>query len=153
MRDEVKFTRGGSAAALIESLLSATSSSIDAALYRFNLPCLAAALEGALRRGVRLRLLLDRNKYEEARSTRDLLAARRLPFRLLCGRQGRLSKMHHKFAILDAQTVLTGSYNWTLESEEQNYESLVILREGRLVEDYRQEFEKLWEEATEVSAS
>jgi phosphatidylserine/phosphatidylglycerophosphate/cardiolipin synthase-like enzyme len=52
--------------------------------------------------------------------------------------------MHHKFAILDQQSVLTGSYNWTLESENENHENLVILEEAPLVAAYAKEFEALW---------
>ena len=55
--------------------------------------------------------------------------------------------MHHKFALLDGRTALAGSYNWTVESEEQNYEALLILREPKLLEVLRQEFETLWAEA------
>ena len=57
--------------------------------------------------------------------------------------------MHHKFAILDNHTVLTGSYNWTPESEEQNYENLLVLREPAQVEAYQREFEALWEASRE----
>jgi phosphatidylserine/phosphatidylglycerophosphate/cardiolipin synthase-like enzyme len=52
--------------------------------------------------------------------------------------------MHHKFVILDQQSVLTGSYNWTLESESENHENLVILEEAQPVEAYAKEFEALW---------
>jgi phosphatidylserine/phosphatidylglycerophosphate/cardiolipin synthase-like enzyme len=52
--------------------------------------------------------------------------------------------MHHKFVILDQQTVVTGSYNWTHESEEENQENLLILRDEYSVEAYSQEFEALW---------
>ncbi len=57
--------------------------------------------------------------------------------------------MHHKFAILDQRMALAGSYNWTLESEEQNYESLPLIREPELVEIFQQEFEALWTAAAE----
>ena len=55
--------------------------------------------------------------------------------------------MHHKFAILDGRTALTGSYNWTLESEEENYDHLVILQDPQVLESYRREFDLLWQEA------
>lgn len=126
------------------SLLRATSRSIDAALYRLNHPRLTRALEEAVERGVRVRLVVDRNKYAESRGTQELLARAIVPFRLAYGRQGPGSKMHHKFVILDQQTVLTGSYNWTLESEDENYENLVILEEAQPVEAYTREFEALW---------
>jgi phosphatidylserine/phosphatidylglycerophosphate/cardiolipin synthase-like enzyme len=141
---EVKFARSGSVAEALMSLLRATSRSIDAALYRLNHPRLTRALEEAVERGVRVRLVVDRNKYAESRATQELLARAIVPFRLAYGRQGPGSKMHHKFAILDQQTVLTGSYNWTLESEDENYENLVILEEAQPVEAYTREFEALW---------
>lgn len=141
---EVKFARSESVAEALMSLLRATSRSIDAALYRLNHPRLARALEEAVERGVRVRLVVDGNKYNESRATQELLARAIIPFRLAYGRRGPGSKMHHKFVILDQQTVLTGSYNWTLESEDENYENLVILEEAQPVEAYTREFEALW---------
>jgi len=146
MNAELLLTRSGSVAEVIERLMAATTISLDAALYRLNLPRLARALENALARGVRVRLVLDSNKYEETRATRELLANSAIPFRLRYGREGPGSKMHHKFAIFDGQVAITGSYNWTVESEEQNYENLIVLREAGLVEVLQREFEALWEE-------
>ena len=147
MDTEVILTRAGSVGEVIERLIKKVTTSVDAALYRFNNPRLVRTLEGAIERGVSVRLVLDRNKYEESPATRDLFANGRIPFRLLYGRQGPGTKMHHKFAILDGRTVLTGSYNWTLESEEQNYEGLLTLREPEQVAVFHREFEALWTEA------
>ena len=149
MNAELALTRAGSIAGLIERLIEECKTSLDAALYRLNHPRLGKALEDAVGRGVRVRLVLDRNKYEESFATRELLSDRRIPFRLLYGRQGPGSKMHHKFAILDGRMALTGSYNWTLESEEQNYENLLILSEPENLEIFRREFEALWAEGAE----
>jgi len=148
MDTEVILTRGSSVAEAIERLIRQATTSVDAALYRFNNPRLARALREAIGRGVRVRLVLDRNKYEESRTTQELFADCRIPFRLLYGRQGPGTKMHRKFAILDDRMVLTGSYNWTLESEEQNYEGLLILGEPEQVKIFQREFEALWAEAT-----
>jgi phosphatidylserine/phosphatidylglycerophosphate/cardiolipin synthase-like enzyme len=141
---EIKFARSESVADVIMRLLHEASSSIDGALYRFNHPGLAQTLEEAVHRGLHVRLLVDGNKYKESRTTQELLSGAIIPFRLGFGRQGRGSKMHHKFVILDQQTVLTGSYNWTLESEDENHENLLILRDPYSVEAYAQEFEALW---------
>lgn len=144
---EVIFTRSGSVAATIEQLIRSTQVSLNAALYRFNSQRLARALDEAQKRGIRVRLIIDRNKYEESSATRQLLSNRELPFRAIYGRDGAGSKMHHKFAVVDDSVVLTGSYNWTFASEEENYENVLILREPRLVAIYRAEFEALWETA------
>jgi len=148
MNTEAILTRGSSVAEAIERLIRQATTSVDAALYRFNNPRLTRALHEAIGRGVRVRLVLDRNKYEESRTTQELFADGRIPFRLLYGRQGPGTKMHHKFAILDGRTVLSGSYNWTLESEEQNYEGLLVLCEPEQVKIFQREFEALWAEAT-----
>jgi phosphatidylserine/phosphatidylglycerophosphate/cardiolipin synthase-like enzyme len=141
---EIKFTRSESVADAIMRLLREASGSINAALYRLNHPGLAQALAEAAQRGVRVRLVVDGNKYKESRVTQKLLAGAAIPFRLAFGRQGNGSKMHHKFVILDQQTVLTGSYNWTLESENENHENLLILRDPYPVQVFTEEFEALW---------
>jgi phosphatidylserine/phosphatidylglycerophosphate/cardiolipin synthase-like enzyme len=74
-----------------------------------------------------LRLVLEQDRYMRTPATREILAGRRIPFRLSRGRKGRSSKMPHKFGILDGETALTGSYNWTLESDEQNCENMPII--------------------------
>ena len=148
---EVVFARTGSIAETIERLVEATRVSIHAALYRFNNQRLAHALQQAHARGAEIRLVIDRNKYEESQSTRRILAESWFPFRLAYGRDGAGSKMHHKFVLLDELTVVTGSYNWNFASEEQNYENLLILRDPRLVAPYREEFDFLWETADDIS--
>ncbi len=141
---EIKFARSESVADVIMGHLHEANSTIDAALYRFNHPGLAQAMEEAAERGVRVRLLVDGNKYKESRTTQELLSGAIFPFRPAFGRHGRGSKMHHKFVILDQQTVLTGSYNWTHESEEENQENLLILRDAYTVDAYTEEFGALW---------
>lgn len=138
------FTSQGSVAPTIEQLLLEARVSIEAALYRLTNPLLARALGEAQNRGIRVRLLVDRNKYRDDMTTRELLEQNSLPFHAIYGREGKGSKLHHKFAVLDSNIVLTGSYNWTVESEERNFDHLTILREPGLVRDYQREFERLW---------
>jgi phosphatidylserine/phosphatidylglycerophosphate/cardiolipin synthase-like enzyme len=150
MMNEILFTRDVSMAEAIELQIQSARISIDAALYRLNSARLAQALKHAVLVGTSVRLVLDRDKYRMTPATRRILADGRLPFRLSRGREGRLSKMHHKFVILDGKTVLTGSYNWTIESEEQNYEAMLIIQDPPIVRTFVQEFEKLWEGSTAV---
>jgi phosphatidylserine/phosphatidylglycerophosphate/cardiolipin synthase-like enzyme len=144
------FSRNDSPAKRIERLIKDARSSFDAALYRLNSQRLAKAVKDAHERGLQVRLVLDSNKYQESQATRQLLADRDIPFRVSYGRDGSGSKMHHKFAILDGAIVLTGSYNWTFASEEQNHENLLIVREAEVVEAYRSEFDRLWSAAKQV---
>lgn len=138
------FTSQGSVARTIEHLLLEACVSVDAALYRITNPRLARALGKARDRGLRIRLLVDRNKYQETATTRELLAENALPFQAIYGRKEKGSKLHHKFAVLDRHIVLTGSYNWTIDSEERNFDHMLVLRDPDLVLAYQQEFERLW---------
>ena len=146
----VIFSRTESIAEEIEERIGAASFSIDAALYRFGNPRLSQALCDAQRRGVSIRLIADRGKFEDSEDTRNLLSKSPFPLRLTHGRDGARSKMHHKFVVLDDRTVLTGSYNWTFASEEQNYENLLILQDPLQVDLHRQEFDSLWASGTKA---
>jgi mitochondrial cardiolipin hydrolase len=149
MSAEVLFTSSVAVAQRIEGLLGEATKSIDCALYRLGNATLAKGLRQATHRGVRVRIVLDRGKVREGLSHRELLKDNSVSCRLSSGRTGSKSKMHHKFAVLDESVALTGSYNWSEESEEENYENLVILRENALVEAYTSEFELLWQQAFE----
>jgi len=52
--------------------------------------------------------------------------------------------MHHKFAIFDEETLLTGSYNWTRSAANYNHENLLITDALPLVAAYLSTFRKLW---------
>jgi mitochondrial cardiolipin hydrolase len=147
MDSEVIFTRSASPAEAIERLVRSAMTSVVAALYRLNNPRLAAALKEARERGLSVRLVLNHNDhYEENQAAQTTLRDYNIPFRIARGRARDKSKMHHKFAVVDSWIALTGSYNWTLESEERNYENLLLLREPQLVTPFVREFEELWAE-------
>lgn len=51
--------------------------------------------------------------------------------------------MHNKFAIIDSNTVLTGSYNWTYNAEFRNKENIVIIPDSSIIPAFEQEFNDL----------
>jgi len=153
LANETLFTSEGSVASVIEDLLQQARASVDVAVYRITNPRLARALGEARSRGLQVRLLVDRNKYEKNASTRELLAENSVPFHAIYGRKKKGSKLHHKFAVLDGHVLLTGSYNWTIESEEQNYDHMLIIRDRKLVLAYQHEFDRLWPSEIESVAS
>lgn len=145
---EAIFNRSRSGAEALERLILSAQISIVAALYRLANARLASALGDARRRGVSVRLCLNSNDhYEENRAAQATLSSQSIAFRVMGGRTGAGSKMHHKFAVIDAHTVAVGSYNWTMESEERNYENLLVVRSPRVAAAYGGEFEELWNEA------
>jgi phosphatidylserine/phosphatidylglycerophosphate/cardiolipin synthase-like enzyme len=55
--------------------------------------------------------------------------------------------MHHKFAVLDSECVLTGSFNWTREAATHNAENVLFTNNQDFVHQFEPEFDKLWETA------
>ena len=49
--------------------------------------------------------------------------------------------MHSKFSIVDDKTVLTGSYNWSENAENNTFENMVIVTEPTIVKKYVDQFE------------
>ena len=56
--------------------------------------------------------------------------------------------MHHKFAIVDSNKVITGSYNWTRTGSEVNNENIVITDNETIVDAFIKEFGTLWDQMT-----
>lgn len=61
------------------------------------------------------------------------------------------AKLHHKVLILDrgynTAKVVTGSSNWTVDANDNNDESVLIIQSRDAAEIYYREFEKRWAEA------
>jgi phosphatidylserine/phosphatidylglycerophosphate/cardiolipin synthase-like enzyme len=152
MNAEFLFSRSMPIAERIDELLAEATRSIDCALYRLGHPRLSRSLAAAAERGVRVRLVLDRSKFREGIAAQLVAQEKSVACRLSSGRSGPRTKMHHKFAVLDGKAAMTGSYNWTVESERENYENLVILHDAAVAESYANEFESLWAESTADAA-
>lgn len=137
---------------LLETI-SSSKATIRLAAYRLTNLRLGQALADAHRRGLDVRVLLDAVKFEANPALAELFNRHGVPHRATAGRQGPPTKMHHKFAIFDDRMVSTGSYNWTEESEEQNFEDLIVLREEALVVRYRRAFDQLWQRAARAASA
>lgn len=121
-------------------LLAQTRKTLDVAMYSFTDSDLAWALVKAAQRGVKVRVYLDEGQASGRYAKGRFLEKRGIAVRYYHG-QG---LMHHKFAVLDGQTVITGSYNWTASAEEHNKENALVLSGRALAAAYSAEFEKLW---------
>jgi phosphatidylserine/phosphatidylglycerophosphate/cardiolipin synthase-like enzyme len=52
--------------------------------------------------------------------------------------------MHHKYAVFDQKTTLTGSYNWTRSADKHNDENFVITSDPTINRAYSGHFDRLW---------
>jgi phosphatidylserine/phosphatidylglycerophosphate/cardiolipin synthase-like enzyme len=55
--------------------------------------------------------------------------------------------MHHKVIIIDDETVITGSYNFTHSAERTNDENVLIIHDPEVAGLFVEEFGRVYEEA------
>ena len=61
--------------------------------------------------------------------------------------------LHDKFAVIDGETVVTGSANWSASGMERNDETVLIIHSDRVAAQYATEFEELRDDARSYSAN
>ena len=144
---EVFFSPNGGIRQHLVRTIQQSRQHIDVAVYQFTSTELAAALLEAKERGVRIRVVTDREKVEFDRSALRRLRIGGVAIRSLGVVDQSL--MHNKFAVFDGRLAVTGSYNWTQSAEHANFENLVVLDDPEVIAQFEREFQRLWQEARE----
>ncbi|MCB4400585.1 phospholipase D-like domain-containing protein [Synechococcus sp. MU1625] len=62
-------------------------------------------------------------------------------------RLARGDKLHHKFAVIDNRTVITGSFNWSPSAAHTNDETLLVIHSPQLAQHFTREMDRLWDGA------
>jgi len=137
---EVRFSPGDACLRLIQDELDRARTSADICVFTITDDRIAARIVSAHTRGVRVRIITDDDKSEDLGSDIERLAAAGIPVR----RDRTEHHMHHKFAVLDDERLLSGSYNWTRSAAAHNEENVLLTADTRLVRPYRRAFEELW---------
>jgi phosphatidylserine/phosphatidylglycerophosphate/cardiolipin synthase-like enzyme len=145
----------------IGKLLGSSQQQVDFALFVFSEPALASILQSQSQRGVKVRGTIDREfayrNYSSGLSLMgvaggnicqvattnsqplDTIGVPTLP-------TGDL--LHHKFAIIDRRTVITGSHNWSNAANYHNDETLLVIQDNPTVAaHFDREFDRLYERA------
>jgi phosphatidylserine/phosphatidylglycerophosphate/cardiolipin synthase-like enzyme len=123
--------KGGCMEAIIQEVDRARSSVLVQA-YSFTSSPIARALLDAHKRGVKVEAILDKSQRREKYSEADFFYNQRIPVKIDAAH----AIAHNKVMILDGETVITGSFNFTKAAEEKNAENLLIIRDRRLAELY-----------------
>jgi phosphatidylserine/phosphatidylglycerophosphate/cardiolipin synthase-like enzyme len=123
--------RGGCTEAIIEALNHA-SSEILVQAYSFTSAPIAQALVHANRRGVKVEVVLDKSQRKEKYTSATFLANSGVPTYI----DDRHAIAHNKIIIIDGETVLTGSFNFTKAADEKNAENLLIIQSLEMASIY-----------------
>jgi DNA uptake protein ComE-like DNA-binding protein len=113
---------------------------INIAMYTFTDQEIALSLSNAQKRGVKIRVYLDRSQIESTYSISRLLVQKGIKVRISTNNY----IMHNKFAIIDNRLLLTGSYNWTAAANNRNDENLMVIDDPEIIEIFQNQFVNLW---------
>jgi phosphatidylserine/phosphatidylglycerophosphate/cardiolipin synthase-like enzyme len=128
--------KGGCTAALLQELKSARREILVQA-YSFTSDALSTALIDAKKRGVHVDIVLDKSneleRYSDLRIFMDQGLAPTVDHNHAIA--------HNKVMIIDGKTLVTGSFNFTKQAEDENAENLLIFKgHPEMVRAYRQNF-------------
>jgi phosphatidylserine/phosphatidylglycerophosphate/cardiolipin synthase-like enzyme len=123
--------KGGATDAIIQELGKAHKLFLVQA-YSFTSAPIAKGLLSAHKRGVKIEVVLDKSQRTEKYSSADFLA--HAGIRTLIDSAHAIA--HNKVIVIDGETVITGSFNFTKAGEEKNAEDLLVIRDKAFAEKY-----------------
>ncbi|MFZ9974248.1 MAG: phospholipase D-like domain-containing protein [Vulcanococcus sp.] len=149
---------------LISNALAAAEHRVDMALFVFSAQAITDVIADLQSKGVQLRLLADPGFASRPFSeVLDLLgvAISDRHCKLEAGNQplqraadgvgsprlARGDKLHHKLAVIDGKTVITGSFNWSPSAAHQNDEVLIVIHSPLVAAHFTREMDRLWKGA------
>jgi phosphatidylserine/phosphatidylglycerophosphate/cardiolipin synthase-like enzyme len=118
------FSPKGGCTAVILAELAAARHEVLVQAYSFSCPDIAKGLVAAATRGVRVSVLLDKSNEEESYSELGDLSGHGIAVKIDASH----AIAHNKVMVIDGRTVLTGSFNFTRQAENENAENLLVLR-------------------------
>jgi len=131
--EEVYFSPHGGCTQAIVDNLNWAERYIRVQAYSFTSKPIAEALIAAHKRGVDVKVLLDKSQLRGKGSKLDLLVQAGVP--VLIDKKHAIA--HNKVMIIDGVTVLTGSFNFTTAAEDKNAENLLVIRDKVVAKKYR----------------
>ena len=141
---ELYFSRSDPVEQKIIREIDCARQSIHLLIYSFTDGKLAAALLRAVGRGVDVKIVFDKSQTQEKHSLADemlqKLGAKRVEFRTGKGR----GIMHEKMAVYDSAEVSLGSFNWTDNARDNNWENIIFFSDPRLATACEHEFQRVW---------
>jgi phosphatidylserine/phosphatidylglycerophosphate/cardiolipin synthase-like enzyme len=122
---------GGCTEAIIQEIDRAKTEILVQA-YSFTSQPIAKALFGAHKRGVKVQAILDKSQRSKKYTSATFLSNVGIPTYI----DSDHAIAHNKVIVIDRETVITGSFNFTRAAEDRNAENLLIIKSKGLAWPY-----------------
>jgi len=141
---DLGFSPGGTSLQVVLKAVGSAKATILVSAYEFTSREISAALVTAEEKGVKVQVVADFKASKDRASVLDQLRNAGIPVRL----DKRYAIHHHKFMVIDAEHVETGSFNFTEAAVKHNAENaLVLWHVPSLAASYTEEWNRLWGES------
>ncbi len=140
---EIYFAPKAQVLAAIQKEIAAAESNVRFMAFSFTLDALAGTLLDRAEDGITVEGVFETRGSETAYSELRPLRCAGLNMR----QDGNRYTMHHKVFIVDDDTVITGSFNFSDNAISSNDENLVIIRDRDLAKQYIDEFNRVMSQA------
>jgi phosphatidylserine/phosphatidylglycerophosphate/cardiolipin synthase-like enzyme len=128
---QVCFSPSGCTEAIIKEITNARFEILIQA-YSFTSAPIAKALLTAHKRSIKVEAILDKSQRREKYTSATFFVNAGIPTFI----DDKHAIAHDKIMIIDRETVITGSFNFTKAAEEKNAENLLIIRNKDLAKTY-----------------
>jgi phosphatidylserine/phosphatidylglycerophosphate/cardiolipin synthase-like enzyme len=129
--------QGGCTEAIVAEIGKARSE-IKIQAYSFTSKPIAQAIGEAAGRNVKVEIILDKSNRSDRYSAADFTARKGIPTYI----DDRHNIAHNKIIIIDQESVITVSFNFSRAAEESNAENLLIIKTRELAAKYLQNWQK-----------
>jgi phosphatidylserine/phosphatidylglycerophosphate/cardiolipin synthase-like enzyme len=135
---QIYFSPKGGCTEAIVNEISHAKSEIYVQAYSFTSVSIAKALVDAHKRGIKVEAILDKSQKKERYTSATFLANSGIPTYI----DSKHAIAHNKIMVIDKETVITGSFNFTKAAEEKNAENLLILKNKEMASQYLMNWSK-----------
>jgi phosphatidylserine/phosphatidylglycerophosphate/cardiolipin synthase-like enzyme len=146
---QVAFSPDRGATDLVVRTIESARKTVRVAAYSFTSKPIALALLADAKRGVDVKVVVDKSQATARYTAATFLANQGIPVRV----DYQYAIMHDKFVVVDGETVEEGSFNYTSAGENRNAENVVALKEcPEVATRYAAEWRRLWDESEDLKS-
>lgn len=146
---EIAFSPNGGATSLVVRTIEGAQQSIRVAAYSFTSKPIAKALIQAHKRGVDVRVVVDKSQLSEKYTSATFLANVGIPVRVDTTHK----IQHNKYLVVDNKTVELGSFNYTSSAEDGNAENVMVVHDNPNIANlYLNDWGHHWDHAQSLGA-
>lgn len=140
---EVAFSPNGGATETVVKAISEAKKSIKVQAYSFTSAPIAKALLDAQKRGVEVKIILDKSQKTAKYSSLTFFTNNDIPIKI----DSDFAIAHSKVMIIDDVNIVTGSFNFTKSAEENNAENVLVIRGNKdLAQKYITNWQWRWDD-------